>query len=44
MVCVDCSSSMSADTDFMEIRDSDSEGEEDEAEDSDDSMDMRDYP
>ncbi|KAE9366198.1 hypothetical protein N431DRAFT_549163 [Stipitochalara longipes BDJ] len=44
MVCVDCSSSMAENTDFMEIRDSDSEDEDDEAEDSDDSMDMGDHP
>jgi hypothetical protein len=43
MVCVDCSSSMSENTDFMEIRDEDSE-DEDHAEDSDDSMDMGDQP
>ena len=44
MVCVDCSSSMSEETDFTEIRDSDSEHEDDDAEDSDDSMDMGDHP
>jgi hypothetical protein len=43
MVCVDCSSSMSENTDFIEIRDEDSE-DEDHAEDSDDSMDMGDQP
>jgi hypothetical protein len=42
MVCVDCSQSMSEDTDFMEIRDSDSENGDNDAEDSDDSMDMGD--
>lgn len=41
MVCVDCSSSMSENTDFMEIRDSDSEGEDGD-EDSDGSMDVGD--
>jgi hypothetical protein len=40
MVCVDCSSSMSEDTDFMEIQDSDSE--EDDSNNSE--MDMHDYP
>jgi hypothetical protein len=42
MVCVDCSSSMSEDTDFLEIRDSDSENEDDEDDSDDSDMNMSD--
>jgi len=42
MVCIDCSSSMSNSTDFLEIRDEDSEGEDHEEQGSDDSMDIDD--